>query len=71
MLLYLFFPVVKKAWSDEERNAVKNHFGIQMATGMGILPGKTEIEAFIKQTPCLTSRKWSVVKDFIRNNLHK
>jgi hypothetical protein len=56
-------------WSDAEQSVVRNTFGkFFFCTG---LPGKVQIEECIRKNPCLSNRKWSVIKDWIRNTKAK
>jgi len=59
-------PANKKRWSDEESEAVRKSFAKYFIIGQ--LPGKLEIEELIRHNPCLSSRTWRNVKDFVRNH---
>ena len=55
--------VVKKPWSSEEKEAVKNHFASNIVNRK--LPGKAEIVTFLSEYKI--DRPWLNVKDHIRN----
>jgi hypothetical protein len=56
-------------WTDEEQSVVKSTFA-KFFFSKG-LPGKVEIDECIRRNPCLSNRKWSVIKDWIRNKKAK
>ena len=58
----------KRPWRKEESSLVleKCHLHIRNGT----LPGKIECEALLKN-PCLMGRKWTGIKDFVRNHSKK
>jgi hypothetical protein len=58
---------VRKPWTSNERRAVEHHFARFLLNRQ--VPGKAVIEATQKQETVLASRKWSTIKDFIRNKL--
>ena len=59
----------KVPWSKEESLAVLEFFSVAIKNKK--VPGKREAEACIQANPCLKSRSWKVVKDFIRNYIVK
>ena len=59
----------KQAWTKEEIDLILTKFH-RHVTGT-TLPGKTECERLIQDTPCLHARKWSNWKDFARNHKKK
>lgn len=61
--------ITKKTWSSEEKHAVIKHF--QHCFQNNRLPGKREIQNVLMSDSTLQSRKWTNVKDFIRNQLKK
>lgn len=54
----------RKQWTAEEKEAVRSHFASYIMHKK--LPGKRAIEDFLKQTNL--DRKWTNVKDHIRND---
>jgi len=59
--------VVKKSWTEDERNAVSIYFANDIMNRH--LPGKGAIEKFLVERAI--DRKWTNVKDFIRNHHFK
>lgn len=55
----------RRPWSEEEASAVQAAFKKHIL--LNKLPGKADIETALKTYPCLSGRKWTNVKDFIRN----
>lgn len=60
-------PQKKIPWTEAERAAVHRHLGQFIL--LGKLPGKSEIEMCQKQCPCLCNRKWTNIKDYVRNTI--
>ena len=56
-------PFLKRKWSDYEKQQVSSYFANDILNKR--LPGKAAIEEFMEK--CGMSRKWSNVKDHIRN----
>ena len=54
-----------KKWTDEEKQQVVITFSEELAQGK--IPSKAKCQEFIKETN--SSRKWTNIKDFIRNNM--
>nr|XP_054768098.1 uncharacterized protein LOC129275603 [Lytechinus pictus] len=63
----------KQKWTYKEKLAVATAFRSYMTSHSHVktLPGKAEIETALSTTPCLSSRTWRNVKDYIRNNQYK
>ena len=56
--------VVKRKWTDDEADSIASHFATEILNKR--LPGKAAIEAYLQKTGI--DRKWTNVKDFIRNH---
>lgn len=57
----------KEPWTDQQRTAVMKIFyrDIQLEK----LPGKADIENAMRREPCLETRGWLNIKDFVRNKI--
>jgi len=62
----LYISVVRRAWSEEEKAAVKNHFAKYLLIDQ--LPGKADIVKILERDEVLQHRSWKNIKDYIRNN---
>lgn len=56
-----------KPWSEEEKTAVLRHFRSHIS--LAKIPKKEESEKCLKKEPCLRTRTWKNVKDFVRNRI--
>lgn len=64
-------PFIRRPWSDVEQECVERYF-IMSITQPGIVPGKTEIEEFIKiNQRLLNNRNWKDVKYCMWNMILK
>lgn len=69
------YPIKKKArfarkpWGSAEKTAVQNRFKTFLI--LNKLPGKREIEEAIAEEPALKNRRWTNIKDYLRNQLKK
>ena len=54
----------KKKWTDDETDSIARHFATEILNKR--LPGKAAIDAYLQKTGI--DRKWTNVKDFIRNH---
>ncbi|XP_015779646.1 PREDICTED: uncharacterized protein LOC107357516 [Acropora digitifera] len=62
--------VVKYPWTKEENRAVLYHLG--RFTSSGVVPGKGPCEECIKRSQgALSSRSWTAVKFFVKNEVEK
>lgn len=61
--------VFKQPWTVEEKLVIARRF--QRCFQNNQLPGKKEITCVLNTEPKLQARKWTKVKDFIRNQLRK
>ncbi|XP_071853109.1 uncharacterized protein [Apostichopus japonicus] len=59
----------RRPWSNEEVDIMKKAFRKEIAQNK--LPGKAAIEKVLEQYDCLRGRKWTNLKDFIRNRFLK
>lgn len=57
----------RKVWKDEEKDLVRTHFASYIMQGK--LPGKESIESFLEKMGW--DRKWTNVKDLVRNTYLK
>jgi len=58
--------MVRKSWTEAEQAAVRSSLAKYFFL-KDRLPGKRDIEQCLKDHPCLASRTWTNVKDYIRN----
>lgn len=56
-----------RPWSEMEKTAVLRHFRSHIV--LAKIPKKEESEKCIKKEPCLSTRTWKNVKDFVRNRI--
>ena len=61
--------IEKNPWSVAERTAVLQFF--QDTIRKGIVPGKAPCAKCLLENPVLERRKWTVIKDFVRNTITK
>ncbi|KAL8561405.1 hypothetical protein ACOMHN_037302 [Nucella lapillus] len=59
----------RRPWGKVEEMAVQNHFKKYLI--LNKLPGKREIEQAITGEPALRNRRWTNIKDYLRNKLQK
>ena len=59
----------KIPWSSEESAIVLAFF--TSAIKKEKIPGKREIQLCVEANPCLRSRSWTNIKDFVRNYIVK
>ncbi|XP_071853449.1 uncharacterized protein [Apostichopus japonicus] len=57
----------KTPWTTQEQAAVHRHLGQYIAASK--LPGKSAIVNCMSLEPCLRNRRWTNVKDYIRNKI--
>ena len=57
--------VVKRPWTEVEKEAVQKHLGHYIRTFN--IPGKRPIDECLAAETALESRNWKNVKDFVRN----
>ena len=74
ILRFICFPVAvrkykRQPWTKEEVKIVLKAFKKDIALNQ--LPGKAAIVQVIDAHQCLSNRKWTNIKDFIRNYLRK
>ena len=60
---------LRRPWRKQERDAVMSKLGQFVLTKT--LPGKSDIEPWLKDEACLRNRSWINVKDFVRNMMSK
>ena len=66
VILHLTHITGRKAWTEEEKSALRHHF----ATSWGQVPGKREIEHFKKCNP-RCDREWKNIKHYVRYLMKK
>ncbi|GFO10708.1 sodium/calcium exchanger 1-like, partial [Plakobranchus ocellatus] len=59
----------RQPWSEDEINAVKRHLSDCIVTGM--VPKKAQAMKAVAAEPCLRSRSWHNVKDYVYNLIKK
>ena len=70
MLPFLEQTVVKHPWTREEKRAVLDHLGRFISSG--VVPGKGPCEESIKRSQgALSSRSWTAVKFFVKNEVER
>ena len=62
--------VVKNSWTQEEKKAVLSHLGRFITSG--VVPGKGPCEQCINRSQgALSSRSWTAVKFFVKNEVDR
>ena len=70
MLPFSEQTVVKQPWTNEEKRAVLGHLGRFITSG--VVPGKGPCEDCIKKSEgALSSRSWTAVKYFVKNEVER
>lgn len=57
----------KRPWTEGEKTAVSRQLGRYFL--LNKLPGRIEVEEAISMEPALKNRRWTNIKDYIRNSL--
>ena len=60
---------VKQKWNPEEMEAIFKELHAHVISDT--VPGKQECESLKSRNKCLRKRKWSNIKDFVRNHNSK
>lgn len=56
----------RRVWTEDEKRVVLKEFRREIALNQ--LPGKTAIDRVMEKYSCFDGRKWTNIKDFIRNH---